>query len=126
VKSKTVGSAAALDESVWLRWRLPLNFVPRGARLMLETPVAATLYVNGAPLLSSRSGISTLDLSRVLVTGENYLALHLADVPPALRMASGNHSAVPGARLESSPLFRYEWIFDGAFNGSETNGAAAD
>ncbi|HEX8234573.1 MAG TPA: hypothetical protein VF600_01315 [Abditibacteriaceae bacterium] len=120
------GSAATTDTSVWLRWRLPLHFVPRGGRLLLETPVAATLYVNGAPLLSHRSGINTIDLSRVLLVGENYLALHLANVPPELRAArtagaNKDVSAVADAAHEPGPLFRYEWIFDGAFNGSETD-----
>jgi hypothetical protein len=119
-------SAAMPGTSVWLRWRLPLHFVPRGARLLLETPVAATLYVNGAPLLSRRTGISTLDLSRVLVTGENYLALHLANVPPELARVSKNPLAIADAPLEMRPLFRYEWMFDGAFNTTETENGAAD
>jgi hypothetical protein len=37
-----------------------------------------------------------------------------------------NGPAVAEASREQRPLFRYEWIFDGAFNGSETEGAAAD
>lgn len=123
-KPQTTGSAATADTSAWLRWRLPLRFVPRGARLLLETPAAATLYVNGAPLMSRRSGINTIDLSRVLITGENYLALHLANVPPELRSGVESGIAVAEASREQKPLFRYEWIFDGAFNGSETENTA--
>jgi hypothetical protein len=122
-KLQVTGTAETLDGSAWLRWRLPLRFVPRGARLLLETPVAATLYVNGAPLLSRRSGINTIDLSRVLIAGENYLALRLADVPPELRGIK-NGLAVAATAREQRPLFRYEWIFDGAFNGSQTERAA--
>jgi hypothetical protein len=122
-------SAPTNKASVWLRWRLPLRFVPRGARLLLETPVAATLYVNGASLLSHRSGLSTLDLSRVLLVGENYLALHLANVPPELReirtrQARKNLPVAADASPPSNPLFRYEWVFDGALSGSQTDGAA--
>jgi hypothetical protein len=107
---------------VWLRWRLPLGFVPPGAQLLLETPVAATLYVNGAPLLSRRSGINIVDLSRVLVRGENYLALHMASVPAELRSAP---TAVAPAGVASSvvtrdtrPLLRYEWQFNSSLNGT--------
>jgi hypothetical protein len=122
-------SAATNKASVWLRWRLPLRFVPRGARLLLETPVAATLYVNGASLLSRRSGLSTLDLSRVLLVGENYLALHLANVPLELweiqtRQARRNLPIAADSSPPSNPLFRYEWVFDGALSGSQTDGVA--
>jgi hypothetical protein len=102
---------------VWLRWRLPLGFVPPGAQLLLETPVAATLYVNGAPLLSRRSGINIVDLSRVLVRGENYLALHMASVPAELRSASTSVASSVVTR-DTRPLLRYEWQFNSSLNGT--------
>ncbi len=89
------------EAPVWMRWPLNLREVPSGAQLLIETPCDATLYVNGAPLLSGRHGSMLVDLGRVLKRGTNCLALHWPRVPQD---------------LQGAPLLRYEWFVAGKMN----------
>ena len=92
---------ALAPSPVWMRWALNLREVPSGAQLLLETPCDATLYVNGAPLLSNRRGSMLVDLGRVLQRGTNCLALQWSRVPQD---------------LQGAPLLRYEWFVAGKMN----------
>jgi hypothetical protein len=95
----------AKEAPVWMRWPLSLREVPPGAQLLIETPYDATLFVNGAPLLSNRKGVSLVDLGRVLQRGNNCLALHWPRVPQ---------------EAKDTPLLRYEWYVAGKMNAPAT------
>ena len=97
------------DAPVWMRWPLNLREVPTGAQLLIETPCDATLFVNGAPLLTNRHGSTLVNLDRVLQRGTNCLALYWPRVPQKLQRESQDDS-------QSVPLLRYEWFVAGKMN----------
>jgi hypothetical protein len=131
----SVAEARGLASPLWMRWKIPLRLVPRGAALLLETSAEATFYVNGAPLLRDWTGMRMIDLGRVLRHGDNYLAVFwprgplqaTAAISPqsfsrsslgAPQAASTGRFMPPGTTPlpESSsdePPLRYEWFFEG-------------
>ena len=116
-RAEEAASAMESTSGAWARWSFSLSFVPRGARLLVDTPEKATLYVNGAPLLTRWSGLRSIDLSLVLRRGDNRLAIAWPRLSRAFTTLAPTPTAAP---TEANP--------DGAANraAGETNPIATD
>jgi hypothetical protein len=108
---------AAPSQRVRVRWPLWLRQVPEGAQLLLETDQDAMLWVNGAKVWARWKGARLLDVSSVLQTGSNSLAIEwlppleaTADVPDSASTVSGDG---PKVAATNTPVLRYEWLFAG-------------
>ncbi|MDF2441135.1 MAG: hypothetical protein JWN98_2119 [Abditibacteriota bacterium] len=91
-------ASSTQSRSLWLRWPFWLRQLPRGAQLRLHTDYEATLWVNGARVLSRWSGPQLLEVDNLLQTGFNCLAIECKPKP----------SQTPSA---AEPLLRFEWLF---------------
>lgn len=91
------GEKAASTRAVWLRCDFALRVVPARLYLSIATPAAATLFINGAPVLARRSGQSRVEISQFVRRGANRVALFWKNAPPL---------------SSSEALLRYEWQSD--------------
>ncbi len=99
VQMKLPDRLQSTDGSVRLRWPLELRRVPPRVQLWLETDRTGAFYVNGARMLSW-TGARRLDLSSVLQSGTNILAIVWS--APSDKNAPEQASPVP--------QLRYEWL----------------
>ena len=86
----------ASTRAVWLRCDFTLRVVPARLYLSISTPTAATLFIDGAPVLMQRSGQSRVEISQFVKRGANRVALQWQNAPLSA----------------PQPLLRYEWQTD--------------